>query len=213
MLEESTVANVYPESKLAHKYCIGHGLEIGGATHNPFGLDTLNVDLTDSMFTVFKQEEISRCGVAMPVDIISNGDAIPVSDGSQDFVVSSHVVEHFTDPIKAFIEWDRVVKLGGIIFMIIPHKDRTFDKSNERTSLQHLVDDYNNGETRPHAAHLGHDHCWVTSDIVDLVAWMNKNLKISWRILEVQDMDDKAGNGFTVVIRKTIKNDSHLPKG
>ncbi len=35
----------FRESALAHRYCRGTGLEIGGAAHNPFGLNTLNVDM------------------------------------------------------------------------------------------------------------------------------------------------------------------------
>ena len=194
--------DIYPESKLAHKYCIGRGLEIGGAAHNAFGLNTLNVDVTDSMETVFKLEEIKRCGKAMPVDIIAEGDAIPCPNGSQDFIVSSHILEHFTNPIKALMEWDRLLRSGGIIFVIVPHKDRTFDRDNPRTPLQHLITDYENGETELHANQNGHDHCWITEDIIELIQWMIKNLGINWKIIDVQDMDDKAGNGFSIVIRK-----------
>ncbi len=44
----------FRESQLAHKYLDGlKGLEIGGSEHNSFGLDTLNVDYTDDMTTVF----------------------------------------------------------------------------------------------------------------------------------------------------------------
>ena len=203
----------YPESVLAHKYCIGRGLEIGGAAHNSFGLDILNVDLTDSMETIFKQEEIQRCGKALPVDIVANGDSIPLPDGSQDFVVSSHVLEHFPNPIKALMEWDRLLRPGGVIFMIVPHKERTFDRENPRTPLQHLIEDYEKGETEPHKNQKGHDHCWITQDIVELVKWMINNLNMQWEIIETQDQDDKVGNGFKVVIRKrtdkgrlTVKN-------
>jgi len=192
----------FPESELAHKYCMGYGLEIGGAAHNAFGLNTLNVDLTDSMETVFKREEIRRCGKAMPVDIVANGDAIPLPYGSQNFIISAHVLEHFPNPIRALIEWDRLVRPGGVIFMIVPHKERTFDRENPRTPLQHLIDDYEKGETEPHQNQIGHDHCWITEDIVELAQWMINNLKMRWKIIDIQDQDDKAGNGFTVVMRK-----------
>ena len=94
---------LFPESALAHKYCIGKGLEIGGSAHNPFGLNTLNVDHSDSMETLSKKNEISFCGKALEVDIVADGDDIPLPDESQDFIVNSHVIEHFTNPIKALI--------------------------------------------------------------------------------------------------------------
>ena len=68
---------MFPKSALAHKYCQGRGLEIGGWTTDPFGLNALNVDMTDSPETVFKREEIRLCGRSLPVDIVAGGDAIP----------------------------------------------------------------------------------------------------------------------------------------
>jgi len=199
-------------SSLANKYCVGHGLEIGGAAHNAFGLNTLNVDLTDSMDTGFKQEEIRRCGKALPVDIVANGDALPVLDGSQDFVISSHVIEHFPNPIKALLEWNRVIRTGGVIFMIIPHKDRTFDQGASCTTLEHLISDYRNNETTVNQESGRHDHCWLPGDITQLINWMIKEFNLSWEIIDTQDRDDKVGNGFTVVIRKisTTKRGIHL---
>lgn len=192
----------FSESALAHKYCIGRGLEIGGSAHNPFGLNTLNVDFTDSMETMFKKEEIRLCGKALKVDIVANGDNIPLPDESQDFIVSSHVIEHFPNPIKALIEWDRLVKVGGIIFMIVPHKERTFDKEKECTPLEHLIEDFRNNSTQPHSYSKGHDHYWVTETFVELIKYMIEKINMGWEIVEVQDVDDKVGNGFTIVLRK-----------
>ncbi len=136
------------------------------------------------------------------VDIIAYGDNIPLPDASHDFVVSSHVLEHLPNPIKALLEWDRLVRPGGIIFMIVPHKEKTFDKHKARTSLQHIIEDFltNNKALRKNPT--GHDHCWITEDIVAEVNWMIDSLHLGWAIAEVQDVDDKAGNGFTMVIRK-----------
>jgi SAM-dependent methyltransferase len=194
---------VFPQSGSAHRWCLGRGLEIGGSAHNPFGLDTMNVDLTDSLDTVFKRSEVELCGVAAPVDIVASGDDLPIEDESQDFVVSSHVLEHFADPIKALLEWDRVVRPGGTIFMIVPHKERTFDADRSRTALAHLIEDFEAETPAPHDDNeKGHDHVWITEDIVELVSWVTERFELSWEIVEVQDVDDKVGNGFTVVIRK-----------
>jgi len=200
--EPAEPSYTFPESALAHKYCLGKGLEIGGSAHNPFGLHTLNVDFANSMETEFKKEEIRRCGKAMEVDIVASGDNIPLPDGSQDFVVSSHVLEHFPNPIKSLLEWDRLIRPGGIIFMIVPHKERTFDKHQARTSLQHLIKDFLTDNKTFHKNPTGHDHCWITEDIVELVNWMINTMHVKWEIAEVQDVDDKVGNGFTIVIRK-----------
>lgn len=87
-------------------------------------------------------------------------------------------------------------------YMIVPHKERTFDKGKDCTSLEHLVEDFRNNNTQLHGDPNGHDHCWVTEDFVELINYMIEELDMKWEIVEVQDVDDKVGNGFTVVIRK-----------
>lgn len=183
----------FKESQLAHRLLDGlEGIEIGGSAHNPFGLKARNVDYT-AEFTTFKQEEVKLCGEALPVDIVSPGDELPLRDHSVDFVISSHVIEHFPDPIKTLKEWHRVVRPGGYLFIIAPHKDRTFDRQRPRTTLAELIERHETGR-KPEVIN---DHCsvWITEDLVELIRWLG------WPIAEVQDVDDKVGNGFTIVVR------------
>src|ERR1044072_2017506 len=92
----------FPESKFVHRLLDGkHGIEIGASAHNSFGLDTMNVDCLWMPDTFFKKEEIKLCGKAAQVDVAAEGDCLPFKDGCFDFVLSSHVIEHFPDPIKA----------------------------------------------------------------------------------------------------------------
>ena len=193
---------IFPESKLAHRYLDGlSGLEIGGSIHNPFGLNTKNVDCTDSADTVFKREEIDKLGSFLPVDIVAPGDNIPVPDASQDFVISSHVLEHFPDPIKALREWYRVVKEGGYIFMIVPHKERMFDRNRPRTTLEELNKRHQT-EIYP-KPESNHYSVWATEDLLNLV----ENIKLDWKIIDFQDVDDKVGNGFSIVVKKEKKDE------
>jgi len=194
----------YQESKLAHKYLDGlSGLEIGGSAHNPFGLNTKNVDCSDDMDTVFKKEEIKICGEVMPVDIVAPGDEIPVPDESYDFVINFHVLEHFPDPIKALTEWYRIIRNGGYIFLTIPHKERTFDNHKPRTKLQELIERHKAGKCPE--PQDGHYSVWITKDIVELINYLG------WEIVEVQNVDDKVGNGFTIIIQK-MKLELECPK-
>lgn len=195
----------FPVSTLALKYCVGSGLEIGGSAHNPFGLNTKNVDITDDLSTVYKLAEIDICGEVLPVDIVASGDNLPVEDRSVDFVVSSHVLEHFYDPISTLLEWYRVIKIGGIIFMIIPHMCRTCDKDKPVTTLSDIL--YRHGVGRylfsQHVAKDDHHNIWTTETFMEFITYMNKSeFPSSMDIVEVQDVDDKVGNGFTVVLRR-----------
>ena len=112
----------FPESALAHQLLDGFKcLSVGDSAHNDWGLDTTNVDYTDRLDTVFKLSEIELCGTARTVEIVAFGDDIPVPDKSYDAVISSHVVEHFFDPIKAMKEWRRIAK--KYIYIVCPQPD------------------------------------------------------------------------------------------
>lgn len=196
---------IFPDSKLAHKYLDGlQGIEIGPAAHNPFHLNTINVDYIDWNHKLasegYKKEQVDFCGECSRIDLVSPGDELPFKDNSYDFIVSSHVLEHFWDPIKALNEWMRVIKPGGYIFMIVPHMKRTHDQfKHVRTSLQELIDRHNGVikcnttmEIRLH----NHSSFWITEDVLRLCKYLNMS------IVEFQDVDDKAGNGFTIVLTK-----------
>jgi ubiquinone/menaquinone biosynthesis C-methylase UbiE len=179
------------------KYCVGEGLEIGGAAHNSFNLNTKNVDIVSPEYQVYADAQTKLCGKVLPVDIQADASDIPVLNNSYDFIISSHLLEHVANPIKVLKEWDRIIKPGGIIFMIIPHKERTFDRSKKRTSLSHLIKDQYN-DTK---GDMGHTHVWITQDIINLVNYMILT-GMKWKLKEVEDTDSKVGNGFTIVIEK-----------
>lgn len=182
--------SIRPESRLAHQYLDGlAGIEIGGSSHNPFGLNTRNVDWTADAKRASKVEEVRRVGHAMPLDIVACADDLPLDDNSVDFVVSSHVFEHMWNPIETLREWCRVTRPGGFIFAIIPHPDRTFDKGKPVTTLAEL-----RGRTGHRGPPLGHVNVFRPETIGEVVEAAG-----GLRVLEIQEPDDKVGNGFTVV--------------
>ena len=190
---------IFADSAAAHHFLDGlNGIEIGGAAHNPFNIPGCrNVDFSDDMSTVFKEEERRQAGLALAVDVVANGDNLPFSDESLEYVLHSHVFEHFWDPIAAIEEWLRVLVPGGIVFMIVPHKERTFDHAKSRTTLAELIGRHDGRLTMPPGADpTGHHSIWITQDVVELLTYLGHE------ILAVADTDDKVGNGFTIVFRK-----------
>lgn len=187
----------FPESARAHNYLDGlRGLEIGGAAHNPFGLKTLNVDYTTDTSTVFKRAELAICGECMKVDVVAPGDRLPFKDNTWDFVINSHVLQYFYDPVSAVKEWFRVIKPGGYIFMIIPHKERTHDVHKPRTPYTEIVERHEHPNPIP-LDHHKHYSIWITEDFLDLCEYYG------WKVIECLDSDDKVGNGFLIVLQKT----------
>jgi SAM-dependent methyltransferase len=184
----------FPESALAHKYLDGlRGIEIGGAAHNSFGLNTLNVDRLGSLDTHFKVAERDLCGEAMPVDIVAEGNKLPFPDKSYDFVISSHVIEHFYNPISALLEWARVAK--KYLFIIVPHRQRTFDADKELTKIIDLHNRHHSKVVVEDEYRGEHQTFFEPHNFNELCVLCGLN------VVEIQDPDDKVGNGFTFVIK------------
>lgn len=77
-----------------------------------------------------------------------------IASDSYDFLLSSHVLEHSANAIQALSEWLRVVKAGGALVLLIPHKDGTFDHRRPVTRLEHLVADHAAGMKEDDLTHL-----------------------------------------------------------
>lgn len=77
-----------------------------------------------------------------------------ISDDSYDCVLSSHSLEHIANPLKALYEWRRVLARDGLLLLILPHKDHTFDWRRPVTTLEHMIADYENQTTEDDLTHL-----------------------------------------------------------
>ena len=64
-----------------------------------------------------------------------------VDSESYDAVLSSHTLEHIANPLRALKEWTRLLKPGGSLVLIVPHREGTFDHRRPVTRLQHLIED------------------------------------------------------------------------
>lgn len=82
-------------------------------------------------------------GVTAGKTYFCDGSAMtPIPDGAYDFLLSSHNLEHFANPVKAIKEWQRVLRPGGALVLILPHYRKTFDHRRTPTSVDHMFQDY-----------------------------------------------------------------------
>ncbi len=189
----------FAEMALSHRYCVGKGIEIGAAAHNPFNLkDCINVaPKEDESF--YRQSQMDMCDEAAKIDLYGYANDIPVEDNSYDYVISSHVLEHVPDAIGAFLEWDRVVRNNGTIFMIVPKRNAL--KSDIGRPLSCIGDFV--AAHKKETAMWANSHVWVFSlnVLTELIGFCNREYGIKWEIIETEETDSKVGNGHTVVCR------------
>jgi SAM-dependent methyltransferase len=77
-----------------------------------------------------------------------------IADYCYDFVLSSHSLEHTSNPVKALKEWIRVVKPGGPIIVFLPDYRHTFDHRRSPTLIEHMLEDYELGRDERDSSHL-----------------------------------------------------------
>jgi SAM-dependent methyltransferase len=81
-------------------------------------------------------------------------DLEPIKTSSYECVLACHCLEHIANPLRALAEWKRVLRDGGLLLLILPHKDGTFDWRRPTTTLAHLVKDYENAVGEEDLTHL-----------------------------------------------------------
>lgn len=81
---------------------------------------------------------VQRPAVARRSLIGEAGRLDDVPPGSYDALLASHVIEHLANPLGALEQWRRVVRPGGHVLLVVPHRDGTFDHRRPVTTLEHL---------------------------------------------------------------------------
>lgn len=190
-----------------------NGVELGPSAHNPYGVSCLNIaPAFDQEFWDTYQRTMGN----EPVKIDYYGDAglIPLSDSSTDFVLLSHVLEHVPDPIRAFIEWKRVLKVGGYIVMIIPLPSALTDVPGPITTLDQLKLAYKEKwllSDEEHAIGGAGGHFWKfdMEVIKRLAGYLRRGIRgrkgIKLRLIMEENPDSKVGNGFFLAYKLEAK--------
>jgi SAM-dependent methyltransferase len=69
-------------------------------------------------------------------------DLLEIADSSYDFILSSHMLEHTANPLRALRAWSRVLKRNGALILLVPDKQWTFDHKRPVTTMAHLLWDF-----------------------------------------------------------------------
>jgi SAM-dependent methyltransferase len=152
------------------------GFEIGGPSRSIFGelvpiyLHAARVDNCNyAPDTIWEQaiipgETFAFNSARRPgtQHICDASDLSNIHDATYDFVMSSHVIEHIGNPVRALKEWRRILKPAGSAIFVVPHRDHTFDHRRPLTTLQHMVEDFERSTGDDDQTHLQE-----TLDLID----------------------------------------------
>ena len=80
--------------------------------------------------------------------------------------------------------------------LIIPHKERTYDKDRDRMTLNELINRHNQIIKTEEQSTDKHHSVWITEDVLELCKYLKMN------VIEYHDIDDCRHDGFIIVIQK-----------
>ncbi len=211
---------------LSDRYIAGDGVEIG-ALHQPLRVsDRARVRYIDRYDEAGLREhypELAKLPL-VPVDVIDDGEALAtVTDASLNFVIANHFIEHTQSPLATIRNHLRVLRPGGVLYLAVPDKRRTFDVDREVTPLAHVLRDLEEGPAWSRAEHFRdwvvnvdrapdvearivalsdadysiHFHVWTPDGFLEMLEHARDELGMPFTIEEVQ------GNGieFIVILR------------
>lgn len=216
--------------RLARRYLRGEGLEIG-ALHFPLrvpsGAKVRYVDRMDvaDLHAHYPELPVEKL---VAVDVIDDGEKLDSqADASADFLIANHFIEHTEDPLAALASHLRVLRPGGILYLAVPDRRRTFDEHREPTPLAHIVADHEQGPARSRSEHQQewarlvegvpaeqvadrvraleaedysiHFHVWAPSEFIALLDYARGEGGLSFAVEELRGNEHE----FIAILRRT----------
>lgn len=144
------------------------GLEIGGPSRvfshrfAPLPIYNTVASLDNCVFsqkTVWATHAVNgyrfSSSKAIGKNIICDGsDLSMLADDSYDFILSSHNLEDFANPVKALKGWQRITRPGGGLVLVLPNCAKTFDHRRKPTTVSHMLDDFDRDTQEDDLTHL-----------------------------------------------------------
>jgi SAM-dependent methyltransferase len=130
-------------SDLVPRYLAGRGIEIGAFKTPIPGIKPVYLDRFPNY-----------AGEPTLADYYGDACELPFFDSSVPYVASSHVLEHVANPLQALAEWFRVTRHGGILYVVVPDRRRTFDRLRPLTDPRHMLEDHRNRVTQSDGTHI-----------------------------------------------------------
>jgi len=145
-------------------------------------------------------------------------DLSEIATARYDFLLSSNCLEHIANPIKALVEWKRVITAGGGMILVVPNKEKNFDHRRPVTKFEHLLDDFTRDVGEDDLTHL--DDILALHDLRmdrpagDLKHFRERSLKnfrnrtLHHHVFDVQLIEEMLDHvGFEILDMTTTRTD------
>lgn len=217
---------------LSERFLAGQGIEIG-ALHHPLWVgeraSVRYVDRLDEQGLRHHYPELREYDL-VAVDIVDDGETLgTVADGTLDFVIANHMLEHTENPIGTIRNHLRKIRPGGVLYYAIPDRRYSFDVDRPLTQIEHLIRDDREGpqisrddhyrewtrlvskieepgELEAHAAHLNkasysiHFHVWQHESFVEFLGEVRDYLGGAFTIEHLE----VNGNEVVAILRRPL---------
>lgn len=226
------------------RWLSGQGIEIG-ALHQPLQLPPdVHVTYVDHLPLEKLREHYPELADwdLVPVDVIGTAeDLSEFADESLDFVIANHLFEHLEYPVKALVEFQRVLRPGGVAYLALPDKRRSFDKKRELTTVNHVIEEERNGQAEQnrrahyldwaenvdekdpgaaaeaHADELMaipysiHFHVWRPDTFLDLLAAVRREFPVTLQPIQFAALESPDDAEFVILLAKPNGDEPVLP--
>ena len=141
----------------AERYIKGEGIEIG-AQHSPTQVNRQNAQVryVDRLVPEVSAEHhgIDQADLVVPSFYLEADDLKGIEDNSLDFVIGNHIIEHTDDPLSTILEWFRVLRDRGVVFLALPNfTSNEYDFERLPLGLDHFVEAHANRKSASRTEH------------------------------------------------------------
>jgi SAM-dependent methyltransferase len=237
--EAAPPSNAGKRLRLA-RWLKGNGIEIG-ALHHPLAVpSTAQVTYVDRL----PESELRRHYPELagepfaPVTMIGNAqDLSALTDESVDFVIANHLLEHLEDPIAALVEFHRVLRLDGVLYLALPDPRVSFDRDRKLTAVDHVLQEHRHGtagnrrehyldwaaqvdkhpEPEAHAARLMamdysiHFHVWRPDSFLEFLVSAKQEAGLDLELAAFAPPESADDNEFILILLKGACSRLRLP--
>jgi SAM-dependent methyltransferase len=214
-------------------WLVGEGIEIG-ALNAPLAVHrNARVRYVDRLAVEEQRRQYPELAnwFLAPVDVLATAeDMSAFDDSSLDFVIANHLLEHLEDPIAGLLEFERVLKPGGVLYLGLPDQRRTFDRDRELTTVEHLMRDHEQGPVASRRDHYEdwarnvmhafpgdvtatadscmandysiHFHCWQSDTFLDFFVATREKTGLDFELVSIAPPENEDDNEFIVVLVK-----------